>query len=123
MTRLGPKVLPLSEQLLFAANLVARKLLGPKKVQAYVPDFGLAFDHICLHTGEIPSHLSSAGLLTRGSYNWPPMSSDCPFAVNGCNGQSTAFPSASAQAVTGACCAALRVLQEAVLCWTPWRSS
>ena len=52
MTRLGPLVLPLSEQLLFAGNMVARMLLGPKKVKPYVPDFGLAFDHICLHTGE-----------------------------------------------------------------------
>jgi 3-ketoacyl-CoA synthase len=52
MTRLGPKVLPLSEQLLFAFNLVARQLLGPKQVKPYVPDFGQAFDHICIHTGE-----------------------------------------------------------------------
>lgn len=51
MTRLGPLVLPFSEQLLFAGNLIARMVLGPKKVKAYVPDFGLAFDHICLHTG------------------------------------------------------------------------
>uniref|UniRef100_A0A383VE34 3-ketoacyl-CoA synthase n=1 Tax=Tetradesmus obliquus TaxID=3088 RepID=A0A383VE34_TETOB len=51
MTRLGPKVLPLSEQLLFAFNLVARQLMGPKQVKAYVPDFGQAFDHICIHTG------------------------------------------------------------------------
>lgn len=52
MTRLGPLVLPISEQLLFAGNMVARMLLGPKAVKPYVPDFGLAFDHICLHTGE-----------------------------------------------------------------------
>ncbi len=52
MTTLGPKVLPISEQLLFAANLVAAKLLGKKKVKPYVPDFGLAFKHICIHTGE-----------------------------------------------------------------------
>ena len=51
MMRLGPLVLPISEQLLFGANMVARMLLGPKKVKAYVPDFGLAFHHICLHTG------------------------------------------------------------------------
>jgi hypothetical protein len=51
MTRLGPLVLPLSEQLLFAGNMIARMLLGPKKVKPYVPDFGLAFNHICLHTG------------------------------------------------------------------------
>lgn len=51
MTRLGPLVLPLSEQLLFAGNMIARMLLGPKRVKPYVPDFGLAFNHICLHTG------------------------------------------------------------------------
>lgn len=51
MTRLGPLVLPLSEQLLFAGNMIARMLLGPKKVKPYVPDFGMAFNHICLHTG------------------------------------------------------------------------
>jgi len=51
MTRLGPLVLPLSEQLLFAGNMIARMVMGPKKVKPYVPDFGLAFNHICLHTG------------------------------------------------------------------------
>jgi 3-ketoacyl-CoA synthase len=48
---LGPLVLPWSEQLLFAANLVARKLLGRKAVAPYTPDFSLAFDHVCIHTG------------------------------------------------------------------------
>ena len=38
-------------QLLFAGNIVARQLLGPKKVAPYVPDFSLAFKHICIHTG------------------------------------------------------------------------
>lgn len=51
LTRLGPKVLPLTEQLAFAANIVARQVLGPKKVKPYIPDFTMAFDHICLHTG------------------------------------------------------------------------
>ncbi|GBF92374.1 hypothetical protein Rsub_05576 [Raphidocelis subcapitata] len=51
MTTLGPRVLPLSEKLAFVANLVARAVLGPKRVAAYVPDFGLAFEHICIHTG------------------------------------------------------------------------
>ena len=39
-----------STQLLFLANLAARRLLG-WKVPPYVPDFKLAFDHFCLHTG------------------------------------------------------------------------
>lgn len=51
MTTLGPRVLPISEQLLFAANMIARKLLGPKAVKPYIPDFTLAFQHICIHTG------------------------------------------------------------------------
>ncbi|KAI8474465.1 MAG: FAE1/Type III polyketide synthase-like protein-domain-containing protein [Monoraphidium minutum] len=51
MTTLGPHVLPLSEKLLFAANFVARTVLGAKKVAPYVPDFTEAFEHICIHTG------------------------------------------------------------------------
>lgn len=51
ITTLGPMVLPISEQLLFAANLVARKLLGKKRVPNYIPDFKLAFEHVCIHTG------------------------------------------------------------------------
>jgi 3-ketoacyl-CoA synthase len=44
-------VLPVSEQLLFAANFVARKLLGFRTLKSYMPDFSLAFDHVCIHTG------------------------------------------------------------------------
>ncbi|KIZ06635.1 3-ketoacyl-CoA synthase 4 [Monoraphidium neglectum] len=51
ITTLGPKVLPLSEQLLFAANMLARKVYGSKRVKAYVPNFKKAFNHICIHTG------------------------------------------------------------------------
>lgn len=50
VTTLGPMVLPISEQLLFFANLVARKVLG-MKLKSYIPDFKLAFNHICIHTG------------------------------------------------------------------------
>ncbi|ONM21093.1 3-ketoacyl-CoA synthase 15 [Zea mays] len=46
---LGPLVLPLSEQLLFMATLVAKKLLTMKKVKPYIPDFKLAFKHFCIH--------------------------------------------------------------------------
>jgi 3-ketoacyl-CoA synthase len=53
LTTLGPKVLPLSEKLMFGWNMVARKVMGPKKVPAYVPDFAQAFDHVCIHTGKI----------------------------------------------------------------------
>jgi 3-ketoacyl-CoA synthase len=61
MTSLGPLVLPLSEQLLFAANMAARKLAGGSKsiaqqlpaawVKPYTPDFKRAFEHMCIHTG------------------------------------------------------------------------
>ncbi|KAI8471678.1 MAG: FAE1/Type III polyketide synthase-like protein-domain-containing protein [Monoraphidium minutum] len=61
MTSLGPLVLPPSEQLLFAANLGARKLAAASKAaarrmplgwtRAYTPDFKRAFEHMCIHTG------------------------------------------------------------------------
>ncbi|KAL6548352.1 3-ketoacyl-CoA synthase 20 [Orobanche gracilis] len=50
ITTLGPLVLPMSEQLLFLATLVARKVFK-MKVKPYVPDFKLAFEHFCIHTG------------------------------------------------------------------------
>ncbi|KAK4425586.1 3-ketoacyl-CoA synthase 11 [Sesamum alatum] len=62
ITTLGPLVLPMSEQLLFLATLVARKVFK-MKVKPYVPDFKLAFEHFCIHTGgrgvldELEKHL------------------------------------------------------------------
>eukprot|EP00250_Pteridium_aquilinum_P005595 c15667_g1_i2 orf=410-1990(+) len=50
ITTLGPLVLPLSEQLLFFATLVARKAFNVK-VKPYIPDFKLAFEHFCVHAG------------------------------------------------------------------------
>ncbi|KAK9811672.1 hypothetical protein WJX72_008053 [[Myrmecia] bisecta] len=50
ITTLGPLVLPISEQLLFFANLVGRKVLK-MRIKPYIPDFKLAFDHFCIHTG------------------------------------------------------------------------
>ncbi|XP_051129219.1 3-ketoacyl-CoA synthase 11-like [Andrographis paniculata] len=50
ITTLGPLVLPMSEQLLFVATLAAKKMFK-MKIKAYVPDFKLAFDHFCIHTG------------------------------------------------------------------------
>ena len=50
ISALGPKVLPLSEKLLFAGNWVARKVFksGGKR---YLPDFTTAFEHFCIHPG------------------------------------------------------------------------
>lgn len=51
ITTLGPKVLPLSEIVVFAGNLIARKVLRVRGVKPYVPDFQEAAQHICIHTG------------------------------------------------------------------------
>lgn len=50
ITTLGPLVLPISEQLLFFATLIGRKLFK-KKIKPYIPDFTLAFEHFCVHAG------------------------------------------------------------------------
>ncbi|XP_050208479.1 3-ketoacyl-CoA synthase 4-like [Mercurialis annua] len=50
MTKLGPLVLPISEQLLYLATLIVNKLFN-EKVKPYVPDFRSAFDHFCIHAG------------------------------------------------------------------------
>lgn len=51
ITTMGPLVLPISEQMLFAFNLLMRKALGKKRLRPYIPDFKLAFEHVCIHTG------------------------------------------------------------------------
>lgn len=50
ITTLGPLILPLSEQLLFFANLIMRRFLQ-WKVKVYIPDFKLACEHFCIHAG------------------------------------------------------------------------
>jgi 3-ketoacyl-CoA synthase len=50
ITTLGPLVLPMSEKLLFFATLVARKFFK-MKINPYIPDFKLAFEHFCIHSG------------------------------------------------------------------------
>ncbi|KAL5203810.1 hypothetical protein ABZP36_008681 [Zizania latifolia] len=50
ITTLGPLVLPMSEQILFLASLVARKVFG-LDVKPYIPDFKMAFEHFCIHAG------------------------------------------------------------------------
>ncbi|CAN8267687.1 unnamed protein product [Cochlearia groenlandica] len=51
ITTLAPLVLPMSEKLLYSANLVARKILKFKKMKPYIPDVKLAFEHFCIHVG------------------------------------------------------------------------
>lgn len=61
MTSLGPLVLPLSEQLVFAANYLVRQACRHSKplsqalpvswTRPYMPDFKKAFDFYCIHTG------------------------------------------------------------------------
>ncbi|ESQ53672.1 hypothetical protein EUTSA_v10025028mg [Eutrema salsugineum] len=55
ITTLGPLVLPISEQILFFANFLAKRLFNgkkkKKKKKPYLPDFKLAFDHFCIHAG------------------------------------------------------------------------
>ncbi|XP_059655521.1 3-ketoacyl-CoA synthase 6-like [Cornus florida] len=50
ITTIGPLVLPASEQLLFLATLVGRKVFN-NKWKPYVPDFKKAFEHFCIHAG------------------------------------------------------------------------
>ncbi|XP_010255193.1 PREDICTED: 3-ketoacyl-CoA synthase 4-like [Nelumbo nucifera] len=50
ITRLGLLVLPISEQLVFIATLLAKKVFRTK-IKAYVPDFKQVFDHFCIHAG------------------------------------------------------------------------
>ncbi|GLJ43773.1 hypothetical protein SUGI_0911260 [Cryptomeria japonica] len=50
LAKLGPNVLPLREQLYYAYNWLCIKLLK-MKVEAYVPNFKLAFQHFCVHPG------------------------------------------------------------------------
>lgn len=50
LTTLAPKILPLSEKINYALNMIQRKWLK-RKIPAYVPNFKKAIDHFCIHTG------------------------------------------------------------------------
>jgi 3-ketoacyl-CoA synthase len=50
ITAMGPLVLPASEQLLFAASFIARRVVN-RGVKPYIPDFRTAFEHFCIHAG------------------------------------------------------------------------
>ncbi|GMH07739.1 hypothetical protein Nepgr_009579 [Nepenthes gracilis] len=52
MASLGPLVLPYSEQIRFAMDMLCRRLWPPaKKKGPYMPNFKKAFDHFCVHPG------------------------------------------------------------------------
>ena len=51
LTQLGPRFLPFTEQIRFAVDFLARRHFGRKGGAPYVPKFGGAFDHFCLHAG------------------------------------------------------------------------
>uniref|UniRef100_A0ACD5UXN1 Uncharacterized protein n=1 Tax=Avena sativa TaxID=4498 RepID=A0ACD5UXN1_AVESA len=50
ITGIGPLVLPVSQQLLFAFCLVARKV-SRTRLKPYIPSFSMAFEHFCIHAG------------------------------------------------------------------------
>ncbi|KAK4279152.1 hypothetical protein QN277_016902 [Acacia crassicarpa] len=50
ITSLAPLVLPVSEKLKFLVTFVGSKVLR-LKMKAYVPNFKMAFEHFCIHTG------------------------------------------------------------------------
>ncbi|XP_061337510.1 3-ketoacyl-CoA synthase 2-like [Gastrolobium bilobum] len=50
ISTLGKSVLPLMEQLKFLSTFVAKKYFN-KRMKPYTPDFKLAFEHFCIHTG------------------------------------------------------------------------
>eukprot|EP01018_Ginkgo_biloba_P009421 Gb_17018 [translate_table: standard] len=50
MGSLGPKVLPLSEQLYYVYNVACIKILK-MNLKPYIPNFRLAFHHFCIHPG------------------------------------------------------------------------
>ncbi|XP_061370579.1 probable 3-ketoacyl-CoA synthase 21 [Gastrolobium bilobum] len=48
---LGPLVLPLREQFLYVFSIVCRKLWTTRRTSIYTPNFNLAFEHFCIHSG------------------------------------------------------------------------
>ncbi|EAZ00427.1 hypothetical protein OsI_22451 [Oryza sativa Indica Group] len=55
IAKVGSRVLPLSEKLLYALSLLARKVAGSLRrkeaIKLRVPDFRTAFEHFCIHAG------------------------------------------------------------------------
>ncbi|KAL8061131.1 hypothetical protein ABFX02_02G068100 [Erythranthe guttata] len=52
ITELGPRVLPISEMLLYLKSVVQCKFLNRERGgEIYIPDFKKAFEHFCIHAG------------------------------------------------------------------------
>lgn len=51
MTTLAPLVFPITEHLKFAFFLFRKKVLRVPNLTPYIPDFHIAFNHFCIHTG------------------------------------------------------------------------
>ncbi|CAH9134849.1 unnamed protein product [Cuscuta epithymum] len=49
ISELGPRVLPLSELILYGFATLSRKVFG--KRETFVPNFNKAFEHFCIHAG------------------------------------------------------------------------
>lgn len=51
LTRLGPLILPPSEKIAFAINMIREKIYGRDPKNPYVPQFKKAVQHVCIHSG------------------------------------------------------------------------
>lgn len=51
ITTLGPLILPLSQQLRFLLSLLSSRLRLNSKSSSFVPEFGKAVEHVCVHAG------------------------------------------------------------------------
>ncbi|KAK4365953.1 hypothetical protein RND71_013833 [Anisodus tanguticus] len=69
ITTLGPLVLPVSEQLLFFASIIARNVFKVK-MKPYIPDFKMAFEHFCIHAGGELCWMRVRRILTSRNRLW-----------------------------------------------------
>ncbi|KAJ1419968.1 Thiolase-like [Sesbania bispinosa] len=51
ITKLGPLVLPYSEQLCYGWSMIFKKIWAVENKGIYVPNFKKAFEHFCIHAG------------------------------------------------------------------------
>ncbi|XP_057432992.1 3-ketoacyl-CoA synthase 7 [Lotus japonicus] len=51
ITKLGPLVLPYTEQLRYGWSMICRKIWATENKEIYVPNFKKAFEHFCIHAG------------------------------------------------------------------------